>query len=652
MPRYIRYYLTLFALLFFSFSVPSGCTQAQHTNEPTKWSGLRSAVVYVRVPPENAESASIRIDWKPAWISDSQRERLYWYSPSGRLLDRIQIEKNQPSGQLRLKASEEPGDYRLVIPGYSFRKYDVTIPAPLKSVIEPEKLHFSMEVPNGVTFWSGPIGTARINLKSHRNSALLHVTANGKFITKLIDDQSNSYRAHASKSVQARQQQLKIDIVDGGKFSLWLDGAPNVFSKSKSDWFYPKWAPGNVLFEIDNRVIGDTTKIGNYVEFTKISHPLKQLINDLNPSVVQSYLFEDVMAKNFSREVGIKRSLKQSGVAELFGLLSRTTRDSVPTSTKASSDFLNEFLLNRFRLNIPVDILAFVDEPNLRYRSYSNYEAYHRRLALIVRDVERRTNSKIKIAAPESSRMVNGPANQPRRFQSGIEWTRRLLSRNWDTVDIISWHMWQYRYLEALDQFPETILDVTSINEQLARDFGRPPKQLAISQTNIGSGPNTSTYQQNTHYASLWWASVVTQSINTGKLDYLMWFKSVDEQNYGKGLLTTHNGELKRKPIADAMIFLNSNLLPKTISANSTSHEVDLAAMKTLAGDVSAICVNKSKRRYQMTLKHPNWKPTNITFLHSNGIIESSPLHENTKNGFKTISLPPQSICSIKGYSN
>ena len=647
----MRIRLVSFAAFIMGLATFLSCGRAEPAPTSTVWEGLRSAIIYIRVPKDATQSGTIDVSWTPAWIADSQRERLYWYGPAGKLLQRVEIERSHPRGTVSLKMPSGPGDYRLVIPGYSFRKYKVAVPQPFKSVIEPEKLHFSMEIPTGNAFWTGPVENAHLNLKSHNHTAALQVTStNGN--ASITHSASQDYQAYETLPLVDANQPIKLSISDGGKFSFWLDGAPNLFSQSAAAWFEPQWKPGDVVFSVTDEVIGETTKLGTYAEFAPLPQELKELIQDAQPAIVHTYIFEDVMEENSARDSANHRALANFGIEQSYGLLSRTERDSLPKSAASSSIFLDSYIRGRFSQNLPLDVIAFVDEPNLRYRDYDAYETYHLTLSETVRTLNDTLGLNVKISAPESSRMINGPTNKPRRFQSGFSWTEKLLLRHWDTVDVISWHMWQYRYLEALDQYPETIESVAEMNARLARARGKQPKALSISQTNLGSGPNTSAYQQNTYYAGLWWASVVTQSIATGKLDHLIWFKAVDEGPYGKGLLMLEDGRLVRKPIAEAMIFINKALLPKTLATASSAHDVDIAAMHAPSGEVSLLCVNKSRRDYSVRLETGAITFDTAEILLSDGTIDVREINSDQQRGDAPLRLPAESICRLKAAAH
>lgn len=641
-----RALLVIIALTGVLTTLSCGRAETPQHNSHTVWGGLRSAVIYIRVPDAPKSKSTVDVHWQPAWISETQRERLYWYDPKGNLIERVEIGFEQPRGTVSLALNGSSGDYRLVIPGYSFRKYEVSIPTDYASVIEPDKLHFSMEISTGQRFWTGPVNKAELKLKGYNGRVEVSAHAHGIEKAKISHNNPKKYRDHNSRSFNANGQQIELHVTDGGKISFWLDGTPSLFSKSPEDWFLPEWQENEVRFSISDRVIAKTTELGAYAEFAPIPSALTTLLRESETELVHTYIFEDVMGKHAQRDTSNYKKLQASGIGKNYGLLSRTTRDSVPPSTESSLRFLRGYIENRYRLGIPIHVIAFVDEPNLRYKSYKDYEAYHVSLAEIVRELNKVRQTDIKIAAPESSRMVNGPTDSARKHQSGIEWTERLLRNNWDSLDIISWHMWQHRYLEALDQYPEVILDVAALNEKLAKEFARSPKRLAISQTNIGSGPNTSTYQQNTHYAGLWWASVVAQSLQTGKLDQLIWFKAVDEGVYGKGLLMQQEGLLQRKPIAQAMVFINQSILEQTLETVTSSHEVDMVATRALDGRHSVLCVNKSRRSYRLFLDTPH-KFTKIEFLKSDGSQFTQMLSPAQQIGQASITLPHSSICRI-----
>ena len=113
----------------------------------------------------------------------------------------------------------------------------------------------------------------------------------------------------------------------------------------------------------------------------------------------------------------------------------------------------------------------------------------------------------VRIAMPASSRLVNGPFADNAANKRGIDWARRLLGEAADQVDALAWHEWMIRDLLATRVYRDSVrraADLVSLDAK-----GQPRKALLLDQTNLSSGSSLSPYDQETHFTSLWWASVV-----------------------------------------------------------------------------------------------------------------------------------------------
>ena len=128
----------------------------------------------------------------------------------------------------------------------------------------------------------------------------------------------------------------------------------------------------------------------------------------------------------------------------------------------------------------------------------------------------------------------------------GIDWAARLLKQHAEDIDAIAWHEWMVRNLYATGLYSDTIRAAADLVGY--DDKGRPLKVLLIDQTNISSGNSVSPYEQNTHFAALWWASVIIQSSSDGLLSMLNWFHVVDEADHQKGFFFLRNDRLQAKP--------------------------------------------------------------------------------------------------------
>jgi len=141
----------------------------------------------------------------------------------------------------------------------------------------------------------------------------------------------------------------------------------------------------------------------------------------------------------------------------------------------------------------------------------------------------------VRIAMPATSRFVNGPFADNAVDKRGIDWARRLLAESGEQIDALAWHEWMIRDLLATRVYRDSVRRAAELVGLDAK--GRPRKALLLDQTNLSSGSSLSPYDQETHFASLWWTSVVINSAQDGLLDMLNWFQAADEPTYPKGMV-------------------------------------------------------------------------------------------------------------------
>jgi hypothetical protein len=133
---------------------------------------------------------------------------------------------------------------------------------------------------------------------------------------------------------------------------------------------------------------------------------------------------------------------------------------------------------------------------------------------------------------------------------------------------------------------------------------------LLLDQTNMSSGSSLSPYDQDTHFASLWWASVVINSSQDGLLEMLNWFQAADEPNYPKGMLKVLGDDhFELKPVGFAQQFIQQHWLANVVRVENDAFEVDVLAMADDA-QRSLLGVNKGKR-----LQHVNLAGTTCPLL-------------------------------------
>jgi len=131
---------------------------------------------------------------------------------------------------------------------------------------------------------------------------------------------------------------------------------------------------------------------------------------------------------------------------------------------------------------------------------------------------------------------------------------------------------------------------------------GRPRKALLLDQTNMSSGASLSPYDQETHYASLWWASVIINTSQDGLLDMLGWFQAADEPEYPKGMLRMLGAdEFELKPVGLAQQFIRQHWLHDVMRLENDAFEVDVLAMSA-GHQRSLLGVNKGSRLQRVSL--------------------------------------------------
>jgi hypothetical protein len=246
---------------------------------------------------------------------------------------------------------------------------------------------------------------------------------------------------------------------------------------------------------------------------------------------------------------------------------------------------------------------------------------------------------------PASSRLVNGPFTENAADKRGIDWARRLLSESADQVDALAWHEWMIRDLLATRVYRDSVRRAADLVGLDAK--GQPRKALLLDQTNLSSGSALSPYDQETHYTSLWWASVVINASQDGLLSMLNWFQAADEPPYGKGMVRIHDdGRFELKPVGLAQQFIARHWLPQVLQLDNDAFEVDVLAM---AGDEqrALLGVNKGTRLQRVDLSGAKC-PLNQSALRFFGADNRS--HDipfACENGRVRFELPGQTLFAL-----
>jgi hypothetical protein len=251
----------------------------------------------------------------------------------------------------------------------------------------------------------------------------------------------------------------------------------------------------------------------------------------------------------------------------------------------------------------------------------------------------------VRIAMPASSRLVNGPFADNAADKRGIDWAKRLLAESGDQIDALAWHEWMIRDLLATRVYRDSVrraADLVGLDGN-----GRPRKALLLDQTNLSSGSSLSPYDQDTHYASLWWTSVVINSSQDGLLEMLNWFQAADEPDYPKGMLKVLGDDrFELKPVGFAQQFIQQHWLHNVLKLENDAFAVDVLAM-TEDDKRSLLGVNKGRRLQHVSLSGAACPLANgsLRYFGADNRSRDAPLH--CQNGRVSFDLPGETLFAL-----
>lgn len=589
--------------------------------EPAVWRDMRDATIYIR--PRGAHDV-LELSWKPAWVAEAHRETIYYQTGAGDLIERIAIPFESTSGSISLPCNKDNGESRLEIPGYSYRYYTIRSPDDAATVFEPVKTHFSMRAADNRTFHFTvpPKRAFSVCAKYHDGVRAISVTDPDGRERRLSltefpgEDYPRFNRLALSGGDGAGVWSLKT--IGAGKIAFWLDGIPNFFSLRPEDLFIPKLQDGAVKIAVAPETKGRFPLLGATQEFAPLPKKAYDLIGSMAMTGANHYAFQDALTEpdgsissRDAKWLGVyEHSLGLGESLRLFGPNRKRFPDgAIPLwAAPQYARFINEYLRQHREIdNVSTKWLAFFDEPNSRFASLNEYKASFRSIAKGIREDPNFAIDPVKIVAPESAGLFNGPTKSDSSRRVGAEWLESLLMEDWDLFDAISWHEWMKRDLLGTEWYEESVKDAYSLMLR-HKPTGAAEKEIIIGQTNISSGTAISVYEQDTFFAALWWTSVVIQAGQTGKVRMINWLPCIDDPRYKKGLIAEENGQWLLKPAGHAMKFINEHILPEVITCNDNSIELDCIATTNAARNkIMLLLVNKlpRKQKAEFTIQLP-----------------------------------------------
>lgn len=567
-----------------------------------QWPGIRDGALHLRVSRDD----QLQVSWQPAWQAEANAEQLFLQSGDGRLLAQRDILPDEPRGALRWALPAGAGDYRVEVPGYSFRRYRFGHAETSAALFEPAKLHVSAELPSGMQFYFRvPAGTqALLGGKYHGGIRRLELERLGDGLRLQLTLQVHDHYADSDQlalPVTAAEQVWRLRPQGSGKAAFWLDGSANLFAQRPEHLFSPAARAGQVALQLHAERLGRTPWLGVALPYTPPEAP--ELLARLAPRAANHYTFADVLERRPDHEQAFRPLYRHRyAIAVDSTLLALTGRRSRLDADARSRLGLQRWVAGIRGLGVHGrHYLAFADEPNLNYPDYPSFAGYFAAMLAEAQAIPGLREAGVRIAVPASSRLLNGPLRDGAAERRGIDWARRLLAEHGEAIDALSWHEWMVRDLRATRVYREQVRQAAQLVGLDAQ--GRPRKALLLEQTNLSSGASVSPYEQATHFAALWWASVAANAAQDGLLELLNWFPATDDPHHRKGMIATRDGtQFRLKPVGQAMAFMQAHWLDEVLRLDNDAFEVDALAMASGA-QRALFGVNKAPRRQQVRLR-------------------------------------------------
>jgi len=613
-----------------------------------RWGDIRDGSLYLQT--DRPDTLTVR--WTPAWQADANEERLYLLDGKGKLEGERLIAASESRGTQSWPLAPGAASYQLAIPGYSFRRYKVEHDEHTVALFAPAKVHFSAETRDGdeLFFKVAPGEHAVLAGKFHGGVSALQAqrVGDGKQVALAL----KPYRAYwqfdkVELPVTRDEQVWRLRLQGSGKVAFWLDGTANLFAQNPQQLKPLREDDGQTRLTLTKQVLGPTPNLGIALPYVSPPQSSFAVLDALKPQAGTYYSFVDITAKNPHYEDAFRRLYQDRfGITQDITLLAGSERQADLRADTMSNAGLDAWLAATRALGGKgTHYIGFADEPNLNYPDYAHYQSIFNSMARQVRSDPANAKAGVRIAMPASSRLINGPFADNAADKRGIDWAKRLLAESGDNIDALAWHEWMIRDLLATRVYRDSVrraADLVGLDAQ-----GRPRKALLLDQTNMSSGSSLSPYDQETHFASLWWASVVINSSQDGLLEMLGWFQAADEPNYPKGMLRVLGDDrFELKPVGLAQQFIQQHWLHDVIRLENDAFEVDVLAM---AEDLkrSVLGVNKGTRLQRVDLSGVSCPLTKGSLRYFGADNRSRDAPFNCQNGRVSFELPGLTLFSL-----
>lgn len=620
-----------------------GC-QTVFGAQPNTLSGLGEGKVFFNVaqPP-----ARVELRYRPRYGWD---EPISLFGPDGRLMARHRL-GHTSAGSKSLRLDRGPGIYVLLLkPSYTC---DITtssagmVFAPHNhgpALFKPYgRRRLTFRVPDGTPQFSLAFTNvfnfkgraARLTLfdpsgkqvaERHRprvrRDALLKA-ATGTTFQKLQKGQKGSSMTLSAPPDALRASTIRVDAPrpgfwsldigtlnrSGGRIGIALEGIANYLAGSARHWFEPRFNGPAVrvcagIVPLDS---GQRPVLGMVGHMGRPNGPEEALLKTFGQQADKLFVWpRDLIAT--AKGPALRHAERYDPAHGSYSLVVLRALDQAA----APQDLCRQTaraLLDGMGRDPDSFCLQVFNEPNLEFSFNAYFNRFLDCAGAVKQDPATRS---VHFAGP-------GLGSGEEADILDWKWLEKLIDQGDRYVDLISWNLYRVKDLQDTYLYTEAIEKVWTMIRRADRDGQLEP--ILIGATNRRGGLSADELF-NGSQAALWWASTLSQVINTGKVKGIYYFNTMDHQGWGrkKGMFDRHQ---RPKPQAHVQRLFSQLLKSEHLYAVRSDHEFLEGVAAKHHGQMQMVLLNKGWHRLKVDLKPEG--PWTVRRLRPDGELSSVP---------------------------
>lgn len=374
------------------------------------------------------------------------------------------------------------------------------------------------------------------------------------------------------------------------KSNFRISGADNYIAAEKKYWFKPVFhlEPVDVHLKIDTFPMSCRTFTGFVGNMGRPGSLTETLLKETGQMGDKHFLWQDKMMpargkfkflhkERFSPDHNVFSLIVFRKEAERLQKLNSSNRiSSWKIWTKKTADYL----LNKAKRSPSGFALQILNEPNLETEMDSYLAGFKKIGGALKKDP---VFSEILLAGPG---LGSGEENDLIDWK----WIQALISQADPVLDIITWNTYKIKNIEDTFLFREAVEKTCKIIRQKDRDGQFEDIIIGAANRTGGIAPDS---LFNSWDAAIWWASTLTNVINTGKVKGIYYYNVIDKGHGRKKGMFDSN--LKRK--SQAYVNMNfADLLKSEDLYRVTSDHFLVEAVAAKDGSIyKMILINKGR---------------------------------------------------------